>query len=131
MPGDTAPPSPAPPPWSPCRNDVGVGIADQSRASKPVITSSSAAVSRTVLVIGPACDNVPNGLGGYSGIRPYVGLSATVPVNAAGMRTDPPPSVLTDHGPMPRPTPDALPPLDPPAVLAGAPGLAVAPGRGG
>ena len=57
--------SPATPASRPSRNDrVGVGIAAQSRASKPVITSISAAVSRTVRVIGPECASVPNGLGG-------------------------------------------------------------------
>src|ERR1700754_4824186 len=46
------------------------------------------------------------------------------------MRTDPPPSVPTDHGPMPRPTAVALPPLDPPDVKPGSHGLPVAPCRG-
>jgi hypothetical protein len=32
--------------------------------------SSSAAASRTLRVIGPACDSVPNGLGGWIGTRP-------------------------------------------------------------
>ena len=104
-------------------------MAAQSRASNPVITSISAAESRTVRVIGPACDSVPNGLGGKNGIRPYVGFSATVPVNPAGMRTDPPPSVPTDHGPMPSPTAVALPPLDPPDVFSGSHGLPVTPCR--
>src|SRR3990170_5060826 len=45
------------------------------------------------------------------------------------MRTDPPPSVPTDHGPMPRPTAVALPPLDPPDVLVGSHGLPVGPCR--
>lgn len=43
---------------------VGVGIAAQSRASNPVMMSIIAAASRTVRVIGPACDSVPNGLAG-------------------------------------------------------------------
>ena len=46
------------------------------------------------------------------------------------MRTEPPPSVPTDHGPMPRPTAAALPPLDPPDVLVGSHGLPVTPCRG-
>ena len=43
---------------------VGVGMAVQSRASKPLITSSSAAQSRTDRVIGPTCDRLPNALAG-------------------------------------------------------------------
>src|SRR6476659_5280140 len=43
------------------------------------------------------------------------------------MRTEPPPSVPTDHAPIPRPTATALPPLEPPDVFAGSPGLPVAP----
>jgi hypothetical protein len=57
-------------------------------------------------------------------------LSATVPVNPAGMRTEPPPSVPTDQVPMPSPTAAAEPPLDPPAVRAGSQGLPVGPYRG-
>src|SRR5207247_6141668 len=111
---------PATPSSMPLRNDVvGVGIADQSRASNPLTTSSSAAASRTVRVIGPACDKVPKALGGYNGISPYVGLSATVPVKAAGIRTDPPPSVPIDHAPIPRATAVAEPPLEPPEVFDG------------
>ena len=77
--------------------------------------------------MGPACESVPYGLAGYSGIRPYVGLSATVPVKEAGMRTDPPPSVPIDQAPMPRATAAAAPPLDPPAVRPGSHGLPVGP----
>ena len=43
------------------------------------------------------------------------------------MRTEPPPSVPTDHAPIPRPTATALPPLEPPDVFAGSHGLPVAP----
>src|SRR5699024_4705918 len=67
--------------------------------------------------------------GGYRGTRPKVGLSATVPVKDAGMRTEPPPSVPTDQVPIPRPTAAAAPPLEPPAVSPGSQGLPVAPCR--
>ena len=83
----------------------------------------------TVRAIGPACESVPKGLAGHSGTRPYVGLIVTVPLNAAGIRNEPPPSVPTDHAPMPSATAAALPPLDPPAVSAGSHGLPVAPCR--
>src|SRR6185312_9440625 len=45
------------------------------------------------------------------------------------MRTEPPPSVPTDHAPIPRPTATALPPLEPPDVFVGSHGLPVAPYR--
>jgi hypothetical protein len=54
-------------------------------------------------------------------------LIVTVPVNAAGMRSEPPPSVPTDQAPMRNPTAAALPPLEPPAVSAGFHGLPVGP----
>src|SRR3954452_10270706 len=124
--GEKAILSPATPSSRPSRKDrVGVGIADQSRASYPVMRSSMAAASRTDRVIGPTCDKVPKALGGYSGTRPYVGLSATVPVKAAGIRTDPPPSVPTDQAPMPSATAAADPPLEPPGVVARSQGLRV------
>lgn len=74
--------------------------------------------SATVRVIGPAWARVPNGLAGYSGTRPYVGLNPTMPQNDAGIRIDPPPSVPTDRVLNPAPTAAALPPLDPPDVRA-------------
>ena len=49
---------------------VGAGMADQSRASKPVRMSSISAASATPRVIGPAWDSVPNGLAGHSGTSP-------------------------------------------------------------
>lgn len=52
-----------------------------------------------------------------------------MPVNDAGMRTDPPPSVPTDHVPMPRPTAVADPPLEPPEVSPAPQGLPVMPCR--
>ena len=58
-----------------------------------------------------------------------MGLIATVPVKAAGIRTEPPPSVPTDQGPMPIPTAVALPPLDPPEVRSAPHGLPVEPWR--
>jgi hypothetical protein len=57
--------SPSTPSSRPARKEaLGVGIADQSRESKPAITSSSAAASVTVRVIGPAWERVPKGLAG-------------------------------------------------------------------
>jgi hypothetical protein len=53
-----------------------------------------------------------------------------VPVNAAGMRTEPPPSVPSDSGPIPSATAAALPPDDPPDVRSGSHGLRVTPVSG-
>src|SRR5207244_1925941 len=46
---------------------------------------------------------------------------------AAGMRTEPPPSVPTDSAPIPDATAAPLPPLDPPGVRPGSHGLRVMP----
>ena len=53
-----------------------------------------------------------------------------MPQNAAGMRTLPAPSVPTESGPMPEATAAAVPPDDPPGVLAGFHGLRVMPVSG-
>src|ERR671937_1367725 len=53
-----------------------------------------------------------------------------MPQKPAGMRTEPPPSVPTDRGPMPSATAAALPPLEPPLVRWRSHGLRVTPNRG-
>jgi hypothetical protein len=73
---------------------------------------------------------VPKALAGYSGTRPYVGFNPKIPQNAAGIRTDPPPSVPRLSGPAPSATAAALPPLEPPAVRARSYGLRVMPDSG-
>jgi len=92
---------------------VGGASAQGSRWSGAEITSSRSAASAAVRVIGPTWDSVPNGLAGYSGTLAYVGLCPVMPQNAAGMRTEPPPSVPRLPAPMPSATATALPPLDP------------------
>ena len=52
-----------------------------------------------------------------------------MPVNDAGIRTEPPPSVPTDQVPMPSPTAVADPPLEPPEVSPAPHGLPVTPCR--
>ncbi len=52
------------------------------------------------------------------------------PVNAQGMRIEPPPSVPIVSGPMPEATAAALPPEDPPGVRSGFQGLRVMPVSG-
>src|SRR5215510_3244791 len=70
------------------------------------------AASWTETVIGPRCATVPKGLRGYAGTKPNVGLNPNTPLNAAGIRIEPPP------------------PVDPPGVNLGFHGLRVTPVRG-
>ena len=53
-----------------------------------------------------------------------------MPEKAAGMRTEPPPSVPSESGAMPSATAAALPPEEPPDVRVGSHGLPVTPVRG-
>ena len=66
---------------------------------------------------------------GDSGIRPCVGFSPMVPVNAAGMRIEPPASLPIDTRTMPAATAAAQPPLLPPGVSVGFRGYARDPSR--
>lgn len=101
-----------------------------SRQSAPLITSRSSAASAASRAMGPTWDRALNELAGYSGTRPYVGLSPNAPQNEAGMRIEPPPSVPSESGAAPAATAAALPPLEPPAVRVGSCGLRVTPVRG-
>src|SRR5687768_4806155 len=94
------------------------------------MTLSISAASVTVRVIGPTCATVPKGDSGQAGTRPNDGLMPNRPVNAHGMRIEPPPSVPTASGPIPAATAAAAPPDDPPGVLAGFHGLRVMPVSG-
>ena len=58
-----------------------------------------------------------------------MGLSATIPQNAAGIRTEPPPSVPSASWPSPAATAAEAPPLEPPGVNAGSYGFRVMPVR--
>ena len=114
----------------PARWSTSSGGSDvQSRASGACSTFIISAASVTLIVCGPRCDTVPNGDSGYAGTRPKLGLSPTLPQNAAGMRTDPAPSVPTLSGPSPAATAAAVPPDDPPGVFVGSHGLRVMPGE--
>ena len=102
----------------------------QSAGIGRCITFSISAASATLIVCGPMCDTVPNGDSGYAGTRPKLGFSPTLPQNAAGMRTEPAPSVPTPSGPSPAATAAAVPPDDPPGVFVGSHGLRVMPVSG-
>src|SRR5262249_47185602 len=57
----------------------------------------------------------------------YDGFSPNVPVNADGLRIEPPPSVPTCSGAMPAATAAPAPPDEPPGVRSGFHGLRVKP----
>src|SRR5687768_15320317 len=123
--------SPATPSSRPAQLSTSVGGSDvQSRASGCCSTFSIRAASATLIVCGPRCDTVPNGDSGNAGTRPKLGLRPTLPQNAAGMRTEPAPSVPTLSGPSPAATAAAVPPDDPPGVFDGSHGLRVSPVNG-
>src|SRR5438309_2302323 len=65
-----------------------------------------------------------------SGIRPAVGLSPTIPQNAAGTRHDPPRSVPRPNGDPPAAMMAACPPEEPPGERVGSSGWFDRPYRG-
>ena len=99
----------------------------QSRASGCFRTFIIRAASATLIVCGPMWETVPNGESGYAGTRPKLGFRPTLPQKAAGMRTEPAPSVPMPRGPRPAATAAAVPPDDPPDVFEGSHGLRVIP----
>lgn len=101
--------------------------------SPPAITSSSAALSRTVRVTTP-CTAAPciiSPAPGPSGVSPRPGLRPTRPQHAAGMRVEPPPSLAPAAGTMPAATAAAEPPDDPPGVRVRSHGLRAGPQASG
>ena len=80
-----------------------VATENGSPGSWPAITSSASAASATVRVVGPRCVIVVQPPG-FCGTRPYVGLMPKTPQNDAGIRIEPPPSLLSAIGPV-RPQP--------------------------
>lgn len=83
--------------------------------------SSNAALSRTERVstksMDAPCHWRPTP--GPTGVRPRVGFNPNKPVNEAGMRMEPPPSLAPAKGTTPEATAAAEPPLDPPGEQAG------------
>src|SRR5271155_2556663 len=86
----------------------------------PAIASSISAASRTVRAMGPVVESPahPSPADGAVVIRPRDGLIPTSPQHAAGIRTEPPPSLPCATGCNPAATADADPPLEPPAVCS-------------
>ena len=102
------------------------GVARRGRPSCRRPRRASAA-SATVLAMGPEavrpcqCAPAPPG----SGTNPGVGFTPTRPQQAAGMRSDPPPSEPSASGAMPDATAAAPPPVEPPGVRLRSHGLRV------
>ena len=67
------------------------------------------------------------GLIGKTGMTPQDGLIPKTPQKAAGIRTDPAPSLPMAAGPRPAATAAAAPPLEPPAVRSSRHGLRAGP----
>src|SRR5437899_2743013 len=108
---------------------VGGGSDPRSRSSGPAVTSRCRAESATVVVNAPKHDVCEAAARGW-GIRPYDALNPNRPVNEAGMRVEPPPSLAVQNGTRPAATAAADPPLDPPGVRSGFHGLRVVPHAG-
>src|SRR5438045_2096243 len=90
----------------------------------------ASAASATVRVSGPWWAMVPSGEVGKAGTRARVGLRPKQPVKAAGMRTEPPPSVPRWIAPRPSTVAAAAPADEPPVVIRVSQGLRVKPVRG-
>src|ERR1700745_4458944 len=92
-----------------------------------LITASTPAASRTVLVTAPSITPPAHAspTSGPSLTRPRVGLSPTSPHSLAGMRIEPPPSLACATGTRPAATAAAAPPGDPPALCVGLHGVRV------
>src|SRR5579871_3361498 len=94
--------------------------------------SSSAAESRTERLTTCSADlpPQPSPTGAFD-TRPRLGFSPKRPVQEAGMRIDPPPSLACAAGTMPAATATAEPPEEPPGVRSRAHGLRVGPNAEG
>src|SRR5450759_1288323 len=107
---------------------TGSGAEVESRSSRPAAAWSSIAASRASRANGPiwsseeAKATMP-----YRLTRPYVGLSPTMPVRAAGWRMEPPVSVPMLSGTWPAATLAAEPPELPPGTRPRSHGFAVGP----
>src|SRR5450759_5382567 len=101
--------------------------------SGPMIASSRAALSRTVRETTPwvTIPNITSPVCGPYGPIPRLVLRPTRPLQAAGIRTEPPPSLAPAAGTMPAATAAPDPPDEPPGVRAMSQGLRAAPHSSG
>ncbi len=104
------------------------GDTTASPGSRPASSASTARASRTDLVSTPVCE-IPysDSPAGAPLMVPRLTLSATSPQCAAGLRSEPPPSVPWASAVMPAATAAAEPPEDPPADRLTSQGLRVSP----
>src|SRR5688572_23937149 len=98
------------------------------------MTHSISAASAAVRGLGPICSmdsqldtpgNVSSRQPGQSGTRPIEAFMPKRPLNDAGNRMDPPPSLPIAMGAIPVATATAEPALEPPEVRSGFHGLRV------
>lgn len=101
--------------------------------SGPMIASRRAALSRTVRDTTPwvTIPNIISPVCGPDGPRPRLVLRPTRPLQAAGMRTEPPPSLAPAAGTMPAATAAPEPPEEPPGVWPTFHGLRAGPHSSG
>ena len=95
------------------------------------MASSISAVSMTVRAIGLMLETLANTSGDMScGTTPADCFNPTTPLQAAGMRVDPPASVPTPIGQTPAASATAAPPEEPPLVRSADQALRVRPNSG-
>ncbi len=109
----------------------GVGSERMSASSGPWVAARNRRASSALRARGPWCEIVSKRPGRTSiGIRPSPGFRPTTPLQAAGMRTEPPMSDPSARATQPDATAAALPPDEPPGVRRGSYGLRVTPQSG-
>jgi hypothetical protein len=113
-----------------CTKDcAGAPLTKGSPGSGPHSRSSASALSRTLRDSTPwvQAPNHTSPSCGASEMRPREGLSVNSPQQAAGMRSEPPPSLPAAIGSTPAATAAAAPPLEPPALRVRSQGLLTGP----
>src|SRR3954447_9029270 len=90
------------------------GIEMTSPGAAPTTTDASSSTSATVEPVHPMDENSSQRGSVPRPIAPFVALYPTSPHSAAGIRTDPPPSLLVARGARPAASAAPAPPLDPP-----------------
>ena len=109
---------------------AGSRVARLSCGSGCAISSRRSATSATRRASGPSVASTPIGDAGQAGTRNWVGFRPATPQKAAGMRTEPSPSVPTWRTPTPRAAAAPAPAEEPPVVRVASHGFRVAPWRG-
>ena len=117
--------------WAPARaasafEGCSSGREVESRTSWPPMTSCKSAASSTVRAAGPTWSRLEaSAMSPYRETPPYVGLTPTVPVSAAGSRIEPPVSEPSASGAENAASVAEDPPPDPPGVRSRSHGFRV------